>query len=189
MAKIGVFFGTDTGNTRKIAKQIKRKYDKFDEELLSKPLNVNRTEVDDFMSYDYLILGTPTLGDGLLPGLSADIENESWEEFLPKLEDQDFTGKTIAIYGLGDQITYPVEFINAVYFLHEFFEERGATLVGYWPTEGYGFEDSLAVVDDHFLGLALDLDNEPMLTDERLNGWLALISDVFGLPAEAASAA
>ena len=86
MAKIGIFFGTDTGNTRKIAKQIQRK---FDDELMAKPLNVNRTEVDDFMSYDYLILGTPTLGDGLLPGLSADAENERWEEFLPKLEDQD----------------------------------------------------------------------------------------------------
>lgn len=179
MAKIGIFFGTDTGNTRKIAKQIQRK---FDDELMAKPLNVNRTEVDDFMSYDYLILGTPTLGDGLLPGLSADAENESWEEFLPKLEDQDFAGKTIAIYGLGDQITYPLEFINAVYFLHEFFEERGATLVGRWPTEGYGFEESLAVDGDEFLGLALDLDNESSLTDERLAGWLELIAEDFGLP-------
>lgn len=182
MAKIGIFFGTDTGNTRKIAKQIKKQ---FDDELMSKPLNVNRTEVEDFMSYDFLILGTPTLGDGLLPGLSADAENESWEEFLPKLEDQDFTGKTIAIYGLGDQITYPLEFINAVYFLHEFFEERGATLVGYWPTEGYGFEESLAVVDDKFMGLALDLDNESSFTAERLSGWLESIADVFGLPSEA----
>lgn len=186
MAKIGIFFGTDTGNTRKIAKQIQRKYG---DELMSKPLNVNRTEIEDFMSYDYLVLGTPTLGDGLLPGLSSDAQAESWEEFLPKLEDQDFTGKTIAIYGLGDQVTYPMEFINAVFFLYEFFEERGATLVGTWPTEGYGFEDSLAVVDDHFLGLALDQDNESMLTDERVAGWLASIADDFGLPEDAASAA
>lgn len=184
MAKIGIFFGTDTGNTRKIAKQIKRQ---FDDELMAKPLNVNRTEVDDFMSYDFLILGTPTLGDGLLPGLSADAESESWEEFLPKLEDQSFEGKTIAIYGLGDQVTYPLEFINAVFFLHEFFEERGAKMVGYWPTEGYGFEESMAVDGDHFLGLALDLDNESMLTEERLSGWLASIAESFGLPLSAAS--
>ncbi|WP_068114930.1 flavodoxin [Tropicimonas marinistellae] len=179
MAKIGVFFGTDTGNTRKIAKQIKKQ---FDDDLMAKPLNVNRTEVADFMSYDFLILGTPTLGDGLLPGLSADAENESWEEFLPKLEDQSFDGKTIAIFGLGDQVTYPLEFVNAIYFLHEFFEERGATLVGQWPTAGYGFEESMAVVDDNFLGLALDLDNESALTEERLSGWLKSISDDFGLP-------
>lgn len=154
---------------------------------MAKPLNVNRTEVDDFMSYDFLILGTPTLGDGLLPGLSADAESESWEEFLPKLEDQSFEGKTIAIYGLGDQVTYPLEFINAVFFLHEFFEERGAKMVGYWPTEGYGFEESMAVDGDHFLGLALDLDNESMLTEERLSGWLASIAESFGLPLSAAS--
>lgn len=179
MSKIGIFFGTDTGNTRKIAKQIKKQ---FDDTVMAKPLNVNRTDVDDFMGYDFLILGTPTLGDGLLPGLGAECETESWEEFLPKLEDRDFTGKTIAIYGLGDQITYPLEFVNAIYFLHDFFEERGATLVGYWPTDGCGFEDSLAVVDDHFLGLALDLDNESRLTEPRLTAWLSSIADTFGLP-------
>lgn len=179
MAKIGLFFGTDTGNTRKIAKQIKHK---FDDELMAKPLNVNRTEIDDFMAYDYLILGTPTLGDGQLPGLSAECENESWEEFLPKLEDQDFGGKTIAIYGLGDQENYPTEFVDAILFLHEFFDERGAKLVGYWPTDGYEFEHSMAVVDEQFLGLALDQDNQSSLTDERVSTWLGSIAEDFGLP-------
>jgi flavodoxin I len=179
MAKIGIFFGTDTGNTRKIAKQIKKS---FDEELMAKPINVNRAEVEDFMSYDYLVLGTPTLGEGLLPGLSADCENESWEEFLPRIEDQNFSGKTIAIYGLGDQVTYPEEFVDAIFFLYEFFEERGAKLVGHWPVEGYEFELSQAVVNDQFLGLALDQDNQSNLTDDRLKSWLKQISGDFGLP-------
>ena len=179
MAKIGLFFGTDTGTTRKLAKQIKRS---FDDDLMASPLNVNRADLEGFMSYQYLILGTPTLGDGLLPGLSAECENESWEEFLPTLEDQDFSGKTIAIFGLGDQVGYPDEFVNAIFFLYEFFEDRGAKLVGQWPVDGYEFEDSLAVVDDHFLGLALDQDNQPDLTDNRLNAWLKLISGEFGLP-------
>ena len=178
MAKIGLFFGTDTGNTRKIAKQIKRS---FDDELMASPLNVNRADLDGFTSYQYLILGTPTLGDGLLPGLSAECENESWEEFLPQLEDEDFSGKTIAIFGLGDQVEYPDEFVNAIYFLYEFFEDRGAKLVGQWPTDGYEFEDSLAAVDGQFLGLALDQDNQRDLTDNRLSAWLQLISGDFGL--------
>ena len=186
MATIGIFFGTETGNTRKIAKQIKKQ---FGDELMAKPLNVNRTEVADFLSYDYLILGTSTQGDGLLPGLSAECENESWEEFLPKIEDESFEGKTIAIYGLGDQVTYPMEFVNAIYFLYEFFEERGAKLVGQWPIEGYSFEESLAVDDDHFLGLALDQDNQSDQTDARLAAWLQSISVEFGLPVEAAAAA
>lgn len=179
MAKIGLFFGTDTGNTRKVAKRIKAL---LDDALVAEPLNVNRTEIDDFTSYDYLILGSPTLGDGQLPGLSADCQSESWEEFLPRLEDRDFTGKTIAIFGLGDQVNYPLEFVNAIFFIHEFFEARGARLVGRWPNEGYEFEDSMALDGDEFLGLALDLDNQADQTEARLNAWLRSISADFGLP-------
>jgi flavodoxin I len=186
MAKIGLFFGTDTGNTRKIAKQIKKH---FDDDLMAKPINVNRAEVDDFMAYDYLILGTPTLGEGLLPGMSADCEHESWEEFLPTIEDQDFSGKTIAIYGLGDQVTYSEEFVDAIFYLYEFFEERGATLIGRWPVDGYEFEQSAAEVDGEFLGLALDQDNQSGLTDERLAKWLEIISEAFNLPAITAEVA
>ena len=179
MAQIGIFFGTDTGNTRKIAKLIKKG---FDDELMSKPENVNRTEVEAFLSYDYLILGTPTLGEGLLPGLSAECTAESWEEFLPKLEDADFSGKTIAIYGLGDQETYPDQFVDAIFHLHAFFAERGARLVGRWPVEGYDFVCSAAEDDGEFLGLALDQDNQSDLTAERLRVWLNSIAADFKLP-------
>lgn len=179
MSRIGLYFGTDTGKTRKVAKMIHKL---FDEEIMAKPLNVNRAEADEFTSYDYLILGTPTLGEGLLPGLSADCENESWEEFLPKLEDKDFTGKTIALYGLGDQVGYGEEFVDALLELYEFFTEKGAKVVGSWPTDGYEFEHSEAVVDGKFVGLALDLDNQAGLTEERLNVWLKSIAGDFDLP-------
>ncbi len=179
MAKIGLFFGSNTGKTRKVAKMIKKK---FDDELMASALNVNRTTAEDFAAYEFLIIGTPTLGDGELPGLSSDCDSESWEEFLPSLEDTDFTGKTIALYGLGDQVGYPDEFLDAMGELYEFFTERGATIVGSWPTDGYEFDSSEAVVDDKFVGLALDLDNQTGLTDERLNTWLAQIAPTFGLP-------
>jgi flavodoxin I len=178
MSKIGLFFGTDTGKTRKVAKMIKKL---FDDEVMAKPVNVNRAVAEEFSSYDYLILGTPTLGEGLLPGLSAECENESWEEFLPQLEDQDFTGKTIAIYGLGDQVGYADEFLDAMMEIYDFFSEKGAKLVGSWPVEGYEFEHSEAILDDKFVGLALDLDNQQDLTEERLNKWLQSISDDFGI--------
>lgn len=178
MSRIGLFFGTDTGKTRKVAKMIKKL---FDDETMAKPLNVNRAVAEDFSNYDYLILGTPTLGEGLLPGLSAECENESWEEFLPQLEDQDFTGKTIAIYGLGDQVGYADEFVDAMMEIYDFFSEKGAKLVGTWPTEGYEFDHSEAILDDKFVGLALDLDNQQNLTEERLNSWLQSISGDFDL--------
>ncbi|THF58617.1 flavodoxin [Pseudothauera rhizosphaerae] len=179
MARIGLFFGTNTGNTRKIAKQIKKR---FDDDTVADPLNVNRVTAEDFAAYDYLILGTPTLGEGQLPGLSSDTEAESWEEFLPKIEDVDFSGKTIALFGLGDQVSYANEFVDALIFLYDFFSDRGANIVGAWPTDGYDFTTSQAVVDDKFVGLALDLDNQADQTEARLNAWLKLIAPDFDLP-------
>ena len=178
MSRIGLFFGTDTGKTRKVAKMIKKK---FDDATMAKPLNINRATPEELLQYDFLILGTPTLGEGLLPGLSADCENESWEEFLPQLEDADFTGKTIAIYGLGDQVGYGEEFVDALIELYDFFKEKGAKLVGSWPTDGYEFDHSESVVDGSFVGLALDLDNQANLTEERIDGWLKLIANDFDL--------
>ncbi|TGD75130.1 flavodoxin [Mangrovimicrobium sediminis] len=179
MAKIGIFFGTDTGKTRKVAKMIKNR---FDDETMAKPVNVNRASLEEISSYEYLILGTPTLGEGLLPGLSADCESESWEEFLPQVEEVDFTGKTVAIYGLGDQVGYTDEFVDAMMEIYEFVTERGGKVVGAWPTDGYEFEHSEALLDGKFVGLALDLDNQAGLTEARLDSWLALIADDFGLP-------
>lgn len=178
MARIGLFFGTNTGKTRKVAKMIKKR---FDDDTMADALNVNRATAEDLAQYQYLIIGTPTLGDGQLPGLSADCENESWEEFLPQLQDVDFSGKTVAIYGLGDQVGYPDEFLDAMGILHAFVVERGAKVVGAWPTEGYEFKHSEAVVDGKFVGLALDLDNQSGLTDERLSSWLQLIAADFDL--------
>lgn len=179
MARIGIFFGTNTGKTRKVAKMIAKK---FDDEVIAKPVNVNRTNVDEFASYDFLILGTPTLGEGELPGLSSDCDDESWEEFLPKLEDKDFSGKTVAVYGLGDQVGYANEFVDAMIEVYDFFVEKGAKVVGAWPTDGYEFDHSEALVDDKFCGLALDLDNQSGLTEQRLDAWLKLIANDFDLP-------
>jgi len=184
MAKVGLFFGTNTGKTRKVAKMIKKR---FDDDTMADPLNVNRTTPEDFAQYQYLILGTPTLGDGLLPGLSADCEAESWEEFLPKLQGVDFTGKTVAIYGLGDQIGYGHEFLDAMILLYDFLVGAGAKVVGAWPTDGYEFEHSESVIDGKFVGLALDLDNQSGLTDARIDAWLKLISAELGLTALAAA--
>ena len=179
MARIGLFFGSNTGKTRKVAKMIKKR---FDDDTMADALNVNRASAEEVAQYQFLIIGTPTLGDGELPGLSSDCENESWEEFLPKLQDVDLSGKTVAIFGLGDQVGYPKEFLNAMGILYDFVVEHGAKVVGAWPTEGYEFEESEAVRDGKFVGLALDLDNQSGLTEERLNTWLKLIAPEFDLP-------
>lgn len=171
MAKIGLFFGTDTGRTRLVAKQIAKKLG----DITEAPVNIGRTTLADFLACDALILGSSTLGDGDLPGLSTGLSQPSWEEFLPQLVSADLTGKTVAIYGLGDQKKYPNEFVDAIGLIHDALRSVGARMVGYWPTTGYEFTASQAVDGDHFLGLALDQVNHSALTEERLDAWLAQI--------------
>lgn len=170
MAKVGIFFGTDTGNTRKVAKTIAKQLG------VDKPDNIKNATVDDLLAFDTLILGSPTYGDGELPGLSAGTSTESWEEFLPNLAGADFSGKTIALYGLGDQAGYPDNFVDAIGILYDAFADTGASFVGFTATEGYEFNHSKAIVDGQFVGLVLDEDNQKELSEHRLADWLADIA-------------
>ncbi|WP_028996127.1 flavodoxin [Azonexus hydrophilus] len=171
MDKIGIFFGTDTGRTRLVAKQIAKKLG----EVAAAPVNIGRTTLADFLAHDRLIVGSPTLGDGELPGESTGLSQPSWEEFLPQLADADLSGKTIAIFGLGDQQKYPDEFVDAIGILHDAFVACGATVVGRWPVVGYEFKASRAVDGQHFLGLAIDQHHQAMLSESRIDAWLEQI--------------
>ena len=187
MDKIGVFFGTDTGTTRLIGKKLAKKLG----EVASKPINVNRIEAADFLQYESLILGTPSYGEGQLPSISLGVKNGSWEEFLPKLEGVDMSGKRIALYGLGNQEKYSERFADSLYCLYEFFKKLGADIVGAWPTNGYEFEHSKSIIDDKFVGLVLDQHNQALLSEDRMDTWLAQVSpallDNFNAPQAQAS--
>ncbi|KFZ37915.1 flavodoxin [Shewanella mangrovi] len=177
MAQIGIFFGTDTGSTRKVAKQLH----KLLGDVADKPLNINRAEADALAAYDILILGTPTLGEGQLPGLSAECQEESWEEFMPSFDDMDLAGKKVALFGLGDQVNYPDEFVDGLGELYDTVVECGAEVVGSWPLDGYEFSQSAAVVEDRFVGLVIDKDNQASLTDDRLATWVEQLKSELGL--------
>ena len=173
MGKIGIFFGTDSGTTRLMAKKMARLLG----DVADKPLNVNRIEVDDMLQYDALILGTPTYGDGQVPGLSTKVKDGSWEEFLPKLRQQNLQGKRVALYGLGDQEKYGERFASGLYQLYEAVHEAGAEIIGAWPVTDYSFEASRAVVDGQFVGLVIDNSNQPLMTDDRIGAWLEMIRE------------
>lgn len=178
MSKIGMFFGTDTGTTRKIAKMM---YRELGEELAAKPLNINRVQPDDILKYEYIILGTPTLGEGLLPGLSSECQTESWEEFVPNFDDMNFEGKKVAFYGMGDQVSYPDEFVDAMGELYDYVTECGGEPVGRWPIAGYEYSSSSAEDEGEFVGLVLDNDNQSHQTEARIKTWMAQIKTEFGL--------
>jgi len=170
MAKVGIIFGTDTGYTRKAAKAMAKQLGK--ELVADKPVNINRVSVDEFLAYDVLILGTPTYGEGVLPGQNTGIQEGSWTEFLPKLADGSMAGKKVALFGFGDQKKYSDRYVSAMGLLHDALVEKGAEVIGQWSTDGYEFDHSLAVRDGQFVGLALDDKNQAMLTNERIEQWL-----------------
>ena len=172
MDKIGIFFGTDTGTTRLMAKKMAKALG----DIAIKPLNVNRITVDELMKYDALILGTPTYGEGQVPGVSTGVKNGSWEEFLPQFEGKDFSGKRIALYGLGNQDKYPDRFASSLHMLYETFNKLGAEIIGQWSTDGYEFDYSRSVVNDSFVGLVIDNNHQGMLTEERIKTWLSQVS-------------
>jgi flavodoxin I len=105
-----------------------------------------------------------------------------WEEFLPQLKEVDFSGKTVALFGLGDQDKYPDEFVDAMGEIYHFVVARGATVVGAWPADDYDFISSKALVNDEFVGLVLDQENQKALTDTRLDSWIKQLAPAFNLP-------
>lgn len=177
-AKIGIYFGTNSGTIRLIAKKLAKK---LGDERVDAPLNVNRASVSQFMSHDVLVLGTPTYGSGDLPSAAAGIQGGSWQEFLGQLEDRDFDGKRIAFYGLGDQGKYTNQFVNGLGKLWRFFVQRGAKTIGRWSTQGYTFAASEAVEGDTFCGLVLDNQSQSLLTDARLDEWARQLKTELGV--------
>lgn len=169
MSKIKIIFGTDTGNTRRIAKQI---FKILGPEKAEKPINIAKLTLDDFIGFDHMILGTPTYGMGILPGVETGTLQPSWAEFVTKLEGVDLTGKTIALYGLGDQKKYEKNFVDGLYKLYQPLIDAGAEIIGHWPNQNYDFIESAALIDEQFIGLPLDQDNQKDLTDERLATWI-----------------
>ncbi|HAH70803.1 MAG TPA: flavodoxin [Succinivibrionaceae bacterium] len=169
MKEIALFYGTYTGVTKIIAEKIanalgKDKIDLFD-------ISEGGEQMAD---YQKLIIGTSTWSIGEL--------QEDWDAFMPKLQAMDFSGKTVALFGTGDQIGYPDTFLDGMGMLYETFQFRGAKFVGFWPTEGYDFTSPLPLLDEnHFVGLAIDEDNQPELTDARIAKWVEMIRPEFGL--------
>lgn len=156
MASIGIFYGSTTGNTKEAA------------EMLSRTLG--GAELHDVASaggsptdYDVVILGASTWGCGDL--------QDDMAAYLGTVEGTDLAGKKAAVFGLGDQAGFGDTFVDGIADMADALHASGAELVGAWPTEGYDFDESRAVEGNHFLGLAIDDDNEPGKTAGRIALW------------------
>lgn len=172
MSKIGLFFGTQTGNTETGAEAIQAE---FGGEGVVTLHDMDSVSPEDFAGYDCIIVGCPTWNTG---ELQAD-----WEGFYEdELDKVDFTGKKVAYFGFGDQIGYVENFVDALGILEAKISELGGTTVGQWPNEGYEDDiESKALKDGKFVGLALDEDNQSELTEGRIKTWVAQIKPAFGV--------
>ena len=165
--RIKLIYGSDTGNTELVTEDI------------SKLLNeIEVTTVADLTSEDWdhdkFILGIPTWYDGEL--------QSDWEDYFEEFQTIDFTNKTVAIFGLGDQLGYEEWFCDGIGILAEVILKNGGKVIGYTERDdSYDLDETpKSLVDDStFYGLCLDEDNQPHETTERLKNWIEQIKNEF----------
>ncbi|PKK83993.1 MAG: flavodoxin [candidate division Zixibacteria bacterium HGW-Zixibacteria-1] len=169
MSKIGIFYGSTTTNTIGVVATLT-------DELSKAGFQVDRYDVADgnlksMNDYNLLILATPTWSGGEL--------QDDWKHVFEQFESLDFTGKRVALLGIGDQLNYPDHFADAIAELADCVYLGGGQIVGRWPTDGYKFRHSAAVEDDLFIGLVVDQYSEKELTAGRIRKWTGMLRQEF----------
>lgn len=173
MNKTAIFFGPLDGAVNRVADKLK---DIIGEEKVDM-VPVNDATAADLEKYDKIIFGISTVGKDTW---DSSYSNVDWGKFLPEIGKTRYEGKTLAIFGLGDHVTYAPTFVDHIGLLARELIKNGAVLVGQVPANEYEYDNSEAVVEGKFLGLPIDEDFEPEMTDERLEKWVAQISKDFG---------
>jgi flavodoxin I len=173
MSKTAIFFGPLKGAVNRVANKLKETIG--EDKVVMIP--VNTATVADIEKYDKIIFGMSTVGKDTW---DSTYSNNDWAKFLPEIGKTKYDGKTVAIFGLGDHVTYAATFVDHIAVLARELMKNGAVLIGQVSTDGYEFDESEAVVDGKFLGLPIDEDFEPELTDERIAKWVKQISSEFG---------
>jgi flavodoxin I len=162
MGKIGIFYGSSGGNTQNVAKNIAKKLGVGDNDIY----DVCKAKASDLSGYDVLLFGSSTWGLGDL--------QDDWEGFIKTAASADLSNKKIALFGCGDSSSYCDTYCDAMGKIYQAIRDK-ASIIGFTDTTGYSFDASEAVINNQFVGLALDEDNESNLTEERIDNWIKII--------------
>lgn len=167
MSKIGIYVGSSTGSTMLVAEKLQEFFGEDRCDLID--LEDDYMDLDEFLNYDVLFFGCSTWGSGEV--------QYNWVEPLQDLQinKPDFSGKTIALFGAGDCKDHAEQFVSALGVLYEKFKERGAEFIGSFPTDGYTYDYSKAIIDGKFIGFPFDRVNEDDKTEERLTRWIDIL--------------
>jgi len=164
--KIAIIYGSDTGITDYVTTLLTNKLDIKDLDVIE----IFTMKPVDFLKYNIILIGVPTWYVG-------DLQSD-WEDFFPDFQKIDFTGIKVAFFGLGDQYGYPDNFVDGIGILGKVVLKNGGEIFGYWPNDGYEFNESLGLAPNgKFYGLAIDEDNQQEFTEERLDKWVKQIKN------------
>jgi flavodoxin I len=167
MKKIGIFYGgTESGNTKSVTDKLAALLKVSSNDVI----NIADASVELLSKYDRLIFGTSSWGIG---GAHYD-----WENFVDLLSDVDYSNKKVAMFALGDQEKYPESFVDGMGLIYLRLNAKDC-VVGFTPVEGYKYYFSMAEREGHFVGLALDDDTQPELTEPRLKAWVSQLKNEF----------
>ncbi len=173
MDKIGIFYGPEKGNVEKVAHLVADIFGKANVDLIP----VREADERIVNRYNKIIFGLSTVGK-----INWDSENKNtdWDLFFPTLKFADWEDKTVAIFGLGDQIQYPHHFVDAMGWLYDILDGLQVTVVGQVAVDGYEFKESEAVRNNMFVGLPLDEDFEQDLSKARVSEWVKTLREKHG---------
>ena len=170
--KVGIFFGPTGGKTESIAKKMQQAFGTDMADLIP----VKDSKATDLDKYENIVLGCSTIGKETW---DADRTKSDWDQFRPEMDKITYTGKSFALFGLGDSVTYAANFVDAMGVIANIMLEKNAKIIGQVPTSNYNFTDSEAVINDQFIGLPIDEDFEAEKTDQRISEWVEDLKKLF----------
>ena len=167
MQNIGIFYGSSTGNTEAAAEQLQKEFGADNARIF----DVSDVKSSDLEGYSNLIFGSSTWGIGDL--------QDDFEGFLPEISNANLAGKKVAVFGLGDQFSYPDSFVNGIGEIYELLEDKGCEIIGHTSTDGYEYDETKAEKDGQLVGLVLDEENQSDLTSVRITNWVQELKNQF----------
>ena len=167
MKIIGIFYGSSSGNTEGVAKQIQAEFGADNAQVF----DVAKATKDDLEKFDNLIFGTSTWGFGEL--------QDDFDGFMKQIEAANLSGKTVALFGCGDQESYSDTFVDGMGLVWQSLQGKGCNIVGQTSTEGYSYSNSQSDVECKFVGLAIDENNQSDQTADRVKAWVEVLKNAF----------
>merc|ERR1719317_1770708 len=95
-----------------------------------------------------------------------------FDGIIDEIKDVDLSGKTVAVFGVGDSGSYGDNFCDGIEEWNSTFAAAGAKLIGYVDSSNYAHSESKSDQGGKFLGCPFDEDNESDQSEERATAWV-----------------